>query len=124
METVGNIKAQQASGPEKVMNVRPSADAQERVKAQDKGPKSEAPPQKPPQLDEEKIQRIAEAMDNYVKSVQRDLSIRVDHDSEQVVVKVLSRETGEVIREIPSEEVLRLAARMEEMAGVFLNESV
>lgn len=121
MEAVGNIKAQEVSRPEKTLNLALSAEGQEQIRTQKKGGKSETPSQSSPQVDEARIERIAEAMDNYVKSVQRELNIRVDHESGKVMVKVLSRDTGEVIREIPPEELLKLASRMEEMAGVLLN---
>lgn len=122
MEPVGNIKAQDASGPERVLSINRSSDTQERLKAGDQGQNSRTQTQRSPQMNEAKIERIAEAMDKYVKSVQRDLNIRVNRDTGDVMVKVLSRDTGEVIREIPPEELLKLAARMEEMAGVLFNE--
>lgn len=72
----------------------------------------------------EKMARIAEAMDNYVKSMDHDLDIRVHEKTGRFMVKVLSHETGEVIREIPPEELLNLASRMEEMAGLLFSRSV
>ncbi len=72
----------------------------------------------------EKMERIAEALDNYVKSIQHDLDIKVDEETGRFLVKVISHESGEVIREIPPEELLKLAAKMEEMAGVLFNKSV
>lgn len=122
MEAVGSIKAQEETGPQRILSITGSSDAQERIKPEEKVRKGETAPQRPPQVDEARIERIAEAMDNYVRSVQRDLNIQVDHDTDKVIVKVLSRETGEVIREIPPEELLRLASRMEEMAGVLIDE--
>lgn len=72
----------------------------------------------------EKMARIAEAMDNYVKSMDHDLDIRVHEKTGRFMVKVLSHETGKVIREIPPEELLNLASRMEEMAGLLFSRSV
>jgi len=122
MEAVGSIEAREETGPQRILSITGSSDAQERIKTEEKARTIETKPQKPQKVDETRIERIAEAMDNYVKSVQRDLNIRVDHDTDKVIVKVLSRDTGEVIREIPPEELLRLASRMEEMAGVLINE--
>jgi flagellar protein FlaG len=68
----------------------------------------------------ETTRRVAEAMDRYVRSMQNELEIKVDDESGKIVVKVISNDTGEVIREIPSEEMLKLAAKMEEMAGLLL----
>ena len=70
-----------------------------------------------------KIERIAKAMDNYVRSVQRDLKIQVHGDTGNIMVKVISEADGKVIREIPPKELLDLAAKMEKMTGTIFHES-
>ena len=70
-----------------------------------------------------KLERIAEAMDNYVRSIQRELKIQVHDGTGDIMVKVISEEDGKVIREIPPKELLDLAAKMEEMTGALLNEN-
>ncbi len=71
----------------------------------------------------EKINRIAEAMDNYVRSVKRELKIQVHGETGKIMIKVISQDDGRVIREIPPKELLDLAARMDEMTGTLLNEN-
>ena len=73
---------------------------------------------------DEKISRIAEAMESYVQSVQRDLKIQVHEETGNIMVKVTSEDGKKVIREIPPEELLDLAARMEELAGTLFDEKV
>jgi flagellar protein FlaG len=51
----------------------------------------------------------AAQIDSYLKSVGRNLDIHVDHDTGRTVVVVRDTSTGDVIRQIPSEEALRLA---------------
>ena len=70
-----------------------------------------------------KVERIAEAMDKYVNSIQKDLHITVHNSTGKVIVKVISEENGKVIKEIPSEELLDLAAKLEEMTGALFNEN-
>lgn len=72
----------------------------------------------------DKISRIAETMDSYVQSIQRDLKIQVDEKTGRIIVKVTSKESGKVIREIPPEELLDLAARIEEMTGILFDKKV
>ncbi len=71
----------------------------------------------------DKLDRIAKAMENYVQSIQRDLRIRIDEKTDEVVIQVISKSEGKIIRQIPPEELLKLAAKMEEMTGLLLNES-
>lgn len=127
MEAVGSIKSSEIKGVEEVVSAKQAAmKRQEEPKEQKVHPfESRKPAEKTaaPEKGPSKIERIAEAMDKYVRSIQRDLDIQVHKESGTVMVKVLSRETGEVIREIPPEELLKLASKMEEVAGVLLNKS-
>ncbi len=47
------------------------------------------------------------------------------HDaSDQVIVIVTDESTGEIIREIPSREILDLSAKMEEMMGMLFDRKI
>lgn len=72
----------------------------------------------------EKVEKIGEFMDAYVRSSQTSLNIRVDGNTGRTIVKVISKEDGRIIREIPPEEVLAMAARMKEMAGLLFDKKV
>jgi len=62
-------------------------------------------------------------LNNHVQNVQRNLSFSVDKDSGQTVIKVYDAQTKEVIRQIPPDETLRLAAQLEErIASLFVKE--
>jgi flagellar protein FlaG len=58
---------------------------------------------------EEQIKAIAEQIESYLKASWRELQFEVDGQSGRVVVRVRDPATGDVIRQIPGEEVLRLA---------------
>lgn len=72
----------------------------------------------------DKIEHIAQAIEEYAKSTQTNLQIQVNSDIDRVVVKVISTDDGRTIREIPSKEMLSLAANMEKMMGVLFNKEV
>ena len=77
--------------------------------------------EKEKQASQVEIERVIQAMDRYVKSNQRDLEIQVHKGTGNIMVKVISKEDGKVIREVPSEELLNLAAKMEKMVGGLLD---
>lgn len=52
----------------------------------------------------------------------RDLNFRIDDVVDRTVITVRSKHTGEVVRQIPSETVMKLAHSIEEMKGLLLNE--
>ena len=59
-------------------------------------------------------ERATAQIESYVRSSGRDLQFRVDDESGRVVVSVRDSETGELIRQIPNEEVLRIAQAIEQ----------
>jgi flagellar protein FlaG len=73
---------------------------------------------------EQRVQRAAERIEAYLKSVSRALEFRVDADSGRTVVSVRDAETGDLIRQIPGDEVLRLAEMAEDQTVVLVDEQV
>ena len=55
---------------------------------------------------------------DHVQSLQRDLNFSVDDSTGQVVVRVVDGDSGTVVRQIPSEDILRLAERLDEMRSL------
>ncbi|MCQ4310748.1 flagellar protein FlaG [Pseudomonas stutzeri] len=53
-----------------------------------------------------------------MQSAQRDLSFSVDDSTGELVVQVVDGESGKMVRQIPSEEILRLAERLDEMRSL------
>ena len=60
-------------------------------------------------LDTASVEKAAAQMEQYARSAGRSLQFRVDQDSGRVVVSVRDPDTGELIRQIPSESALRIA---------------
>lgn len=61
------------------------------------------------------LQKAVEDINSMVESKNRQLRFSVDDSSGKPVITVLDSENEDVIREIPTEEVRRLAARIEEL---------
>ncbi len=51
-----------------------------------------------------------------------DLVFTVDDETKLKLVKIVDRETKEVIRQIPSEEIVRFVKVFDELRGVLLSE--
>ncbi|MGH8596150.1 MAG: flagellar protein FlaG [Gammaproteobacteria bacterium] len=68
---------------------------------------------------------LEEALGNlsaHVQNLQRSLRFSVDEESGETIVKVFDTETKEVIRQIPSEELLAISNRLRSAAGVLLTD--
>ena len=126
MESPGAVKAQEVRGSEGVLNTPVTQTKQAGVAAPTKAdrlPENDYGESAGAQeaTKDRKVEKIAKAMDEYVQSIQRDLKIRVHGPTGHLMVKVISKDNGKTIREIPAEEVLNLAAKMEEMTGALFN---
>ena len=49
---------------------------------------------------------------------------KVDHETNEVVIRIVDNESGEIIRQIPGEEFLRFANRISEFSQKHLDETV
>ena len=52
------------------------------------------------------------------------ITFRVHEETNRIIARVIDRKTREIIREIPPEKFLDMIARLQELAGVFINELV
>ena len=67
------------------------------------------------------VKAAAQQIDSYLKSTGRNLDFRVDQDTGRTVVTVRDSNTGDVIRQIPSEEALKLARSLGESNAAILD---
>ena len=71
----------------------------------------------------EPLNEVVSELNNLVRDLHRELQFSVDDKSGEPVIKVVDSKTDEVVRQIPSEEVVRLRQRLEEAAGVIFRDS-
>ena len=70
-------------------------------------------------------QNLADAVSSiqtFVQSIQRNLEFSVDDSTGETVVKVVARDSGEVIRQIPSEIALKLAQSLKDADSLLFND--
>lgn len=71
--------------------------------------------------DPAEIRAALEDVRNAIQPVASELSFSLDEDSGRVLLRVIDRNTDEVIRQIPSEELLRISKALDRFQGLFLN---
>ena len=79
----------------------------------------------------EHIEAAVAQLSEFVQTNSRKLNFSIDEGSNKQVVKVTDAQTGDVIRQIPSEEVLQLSERLQDLqtevgtaVGLFFNKQV
>ena len=66
------------------------------------------------QPSQEVVAKTAQQLESFVQSMGRDLSFSVDSTTGYHVVRVTNPQTGEVGRQLPSEELLKIAETMQQ----------
>ncbi|MBL8266926.1 flagellar protein FlaG [Steroidobacter sp.] len=69
-------------------------------------------PAVPAEPSPEEVKRAARQLETFMQSMNRYLEFKIDQDSGRTVVTVKDKTTGDTIRQIPTEEVLRLAQNL------------
>lgn len=71
-----------------------------------------------PSIGRDQVEEAVATLQEFVQSVRRNLNFSVDDGTGQVVVRVTDTTSGDVIRQIPSEEALQLAENLTEVRSL------
>ena len=66
------------------------------------------------ELSQEALEKVVSQLNSYIQNTQRDVDFSVDDSTGRVVVRVIDSESEEVIRQIPSEEMLAISRHLVE----------
>ena len=71
---------------------------------------------------QEVILKTAKQMESFVQSMGRELSFSVDEKTGYSIIRVINPQTGEVIRQLPAEELLKIAEMFEQTNSALVNQ--
>ena len=74
-----------------------------------------------PAHEREKLKQAVSMLNEQLKETNRGLGFRMDEVLNAPVVTVTSAQTGEVVRQIPNEVVIRIAHNIEKVKGMLFN---
>lgn len=114
---IGNVSPprQQQTAPEATPTSPPAATTQ----ALQETPAATQPPKEGGLA---QIKEAVKATNDFVSLVNSAVEFTVDDDTQLTVVKVIDKGTKEVIRQIPSEEMLALAKALDTMKGLLVRQ--
>jgi flagellar protein FlaG len=67
------------------------------------------------------LEKAVENLNQALQDIKRELRFSVDDDTGRMIVKVINADTDEVVRQIPSEQLLNAVRHMEQQAGLLLD---
>lgn len=74
--------------------------------------------------DAEQTQKSLHEINQALSGLSVSVQFQIDPDLNDVIVKVIDKDTGDVIRQMPSEEVVRMAKAMDNLKGLLFAKSV
>jgi flagellar protein FlaG len=70
------------------------------------------------------LEKVAKQLQEFIGKMNRGLEFTVDEDSGRDVIKVIDKNSGDIIKQYPSEEVLSLVAKLSEATGNFIDSKI
>ena len=68
------------------------------------------------------VAKAAEELQNFVRSMGRNLNFSIDESTGYHVVRVMNPDTGELIRQLPSEELLKISREFERLNNALISQ--
>ncbi|SMF67232.1 flagellar protein FlaG [Paenibacillus uliginis N3/975] len=72
---------------------------------------------------EDTVQQLQKAIDA-IQGPPRTLEFSIHEKTNAIMIKVMNKETGDLIREVPPEKILDLAAKMMEITGIIVDKKI
>ena len=76
------------------------------------------------QLSSEELQKLVKDLQKRLDPMATRLNFIVDEETDSLVLRIIDRQTGELLRQIPPEEILHLRASLAELVGVLYDREV
>jgi len=72
----------------------------------------------------EQIKEVITRLQTTLQNIEPRIELSVDKELNQVIFRIVDKESGELIRQIPSEEVLELDRFFADKSGLFVEEEI
>lgn len=120
IQSVSNIASGQSSPPISVASNREGSAAADAVRVASSAGTTALPSKATEQVSAEQLKEATDRIKAFVQPINSGLEFAIDKDSGRTLVKVIDQQTKEVVRQIPSEEVLNIAKALDKLQGLFI----
>ena len=72
-------------------------------------------------VDEKALEAFTQNLNSFLSALNVSVTFHFDQKSRNTVIKVIEKESHKVIRQIPSEQMLALAGKMDNLIGLLFN---
>ncbi|MBI6920410.1 flagellar protein FlaG [Pseudomonas monteilii] len=71
--------------------------------------------------DVDQVKAAVSQIESFLSSTRRNLEFTTDEESGKVVVRIIASDTGELVRQLPSEEALRIAHSLNDVNSLLFD---
>ncbi|MGB0893320.1 MAG: flagellar protein FlaG [Parashewanella sp.] len=121
MNVASNPLSNQNSAQQK-MNVRQEDVNASEVAKDEQALKSNEKVEQAQSVTKEQLDAKTQELTQFMAMTRKGIAFEVDEPTGEPIVNVMDLDSGEVLRQIPSEEALKIAERFAEMNGLIINE--
>jgi flagellar protein FlaG len=102
----------------------PAAESSRKSRRQERheAPEGSAPAKKASAVPKSELLEAVDNANEIGQLLKRKLNFTIDRETDRIVVEVVDEETGEVVRQVPPEEMLRISAHLKKLLA--MNEQV
>ena len=104
--------------------LEPPLKSEENVKTSPVVPVVDESPINTAKITTKEVKEVLESFKDLSKTIQTRLGFSVHEKNNEIVVRVFDKESNELIRQFPSDEMLDLQDKMSDMAGFLFNANV
>jgi flagellar protein FlaG len=76
------------------------------------------------EADDRDVKEAISKIEKFIAPATRDITFTVDNDTGINLIKIIDRSSNQVIRQIPSEEVLNIARALDNLQGLLVREKI
>ena len=114
VNVVGSVLANAAEVVARTESPRPAKETSGRTSVQAPVAKAEAP-------EGELVEKVTSQLNEVLDTFNRGVNFQVDDSTEEMYVQIVDRNSGEVLKSIPSKELLAVMARIHEVVGMMVD---
>lgn len=118
-QSIKNLVGSERTVENKVSGIKASEETQQLSKKEVQEVQEETEVMTVPQLE-----NVAKQLQEFIGTMNRGLEFFVDEDSGRDVIKVIDKNSGELIKQYPSEDVLALVSKLSEATGNFIDSKI
>jgi len=86
-----------------------------------KKPEKTEEEQKSSEISRQDMEEMVEALKEMTQTLQTKMNFSIDEGTNDIVIKVLEKDTDKIIKQFPPEELLELQEKMQDLTGLLFN---